>query len=396
MLTVLHLITGLETGGAQRALARLVAGTDRRRFRSVVVSMTDAGAMGAEIAAAGTEVRTLGLPGAVPTPAGLLRLARVLREFRPDIVQTWLYHADLLGLTARGLAPVPHLVWNIRCSEVAFTPARRLLFQLLVLLSRAPKAVIVNSRAGQRVHQHAGYRPRRWELIPNGFDLDVLKPDPAARARLRSEFGIGPDAVVIGLPARFHPMKDPATFLAAAARLAVRRPEARFVLIGSGLDAGNPALAGMIPPELAGRVDLLGERRDLAQLYPALDIVSLSSSYGEGFPNVLGEAMACGVPCVATDSGDAPELIGETGIVVPRRDPAALAVAWETLLALGPEGRRALGLAARARIANNYAIGPVVARYEALYEEIALRKTVPEPSRDVPLAGRAASKPAGR
>lgn len=395
MLTVLHLITGLETGGAQRALARLVAGTDRRRFRPVVVSMTGAGALGSEIAAAGTEVRTLDLPGAVPTPTGVIRFLRLLREVRPDIVQTWLYHADLLGLLAKAVPSVPHLLWNVRCSEVAFTPVRRALFRLLVSLSRVPDAVIVNSRAGQRVHEQAGYRPRRWALIPNGFDVAELKPDPVARDRLRGALGLGPECVVIGFPARFHPMKDPATFLAAAARLALRRPEARFVLIGAGFDRDNPALAAMLPPELAGRIDLLGERSDLVQLYPALDIVSLSSSYGEGFPNVLGEAMACGVPCVATDSGDAAALIGDTGLVAPPCDPETLATAWERLLELGPDGRQGLGRNARARIEKNYAIGSVVARYAELYEEIAL-KPESEAGREMPLAGRSASKLAGR
>lgn len=395
MLTVLHLITGLETGGAQRALARLVSRTDPTRFRSVVVSMTDAGAVGPEIATDGREVRILNLPRGVPTPTGLLRLSRIIQEVQPDIVQTWLYHADLLGLIAKALAPVPHLLWNIRCSEVVLPPVRRLLFRALARLSRVPDAVIVNSRAGQRVHQQAGYWPRRWELIPNGFDLGELQPDPASRDRVRSQLGIAPEAVVIGLPARFHPMKDPATFLAAAARLAENHPELRFVLIGSGLDPANRALAAEIAPNLAGRVDLLGERRDMAQLYPALDIVSLCSSYGEGFPNVLGEAMACGVPCVATDSGDAAELIGETGIVVPPREPEALAAGLERLLALGIEGRQSLGRKARARIAKNYALGPIVARYEALYEEIAACDTAQDADRAAALDRRAASKLAG-
>jgi glycosyltransferase involved in cell wall biosynthesis len=373
MLTVLHLITGLETGGAQRALSRLVASSDRNRFRSVVISMTDAGALGSVIVAAGTEVRSLELPGAVPTPGGVLRLARMVRELRPDIVQTWLYHADLLGLVATAVSPVPHLLWNIRCSEVAFSPCRRAVFQFLVWSSRLPDAVIVNSLAGQRVHQAAGYRPRQWELIPNGFDTDELKPDRDIRDSVRAQWGIGHGDVVVALPARFHPMKDPATFLAAAVRLAERRPAVRFMLIGAGFEPGNPAVAAMVPPQLAGRIALLGERSDLARLYPALDIVSLSSSYGEGFPNVLGEAMACGIPCVATDSGDARGLIGETGLVVPPRDPEALALAWERLVALGSAGRRALGSAARALIKSNYALGPIVARYEALYEEIVAR-----------------------
>jgi glycosyltransferase involved in cell wall biosynthesis len=377
MLTVLHLITGLEAGGAQHALLRLVAHTDRRRFRSVVVSLTDTGVLGPAIKAAGADLHTLRLPGGAPTPSGLLRLLRLLRDVRPDIVQTWLYHADLLGLLLKPLANMPHLLWNLRCSDMDLPPGRMAVLRLLGRLSRVPEVVVVNSRAGQLVHQKIGYRPRRWELIPNGFDIADLKPDPVARRELRAELGCKPGTIAIGMPARVHPMKDHATFLAAAARLARSRPEASFVLIGAGAEPASTELRELIPAELSDRVMLLGERADMARLYPALDIVSLTSAYGEGFPNVLGEAMACGVPCVATDVGDAAVLVGTTGVVVQPRDPEALAAAWDRVIVLGEDGRRALGQEGRSRIEAHYAIGAVVARYEALYQEIATPGAAP-------------------
>jgi glycosyltransferase involved in cell wall biosynthesis len=368
MITVLHLITGLDTGGAERMLARLVSRGDRNRFRTVVVSMMDAGALGSVIAAAGVPVHTLGLRRGRPDPRALSRLARILRAERPDVAQTWLYHADLLGFLARRFGLMRHLVWNLRCTDSLEGAGLR---HVLRWCSTLPDAVVVNSAVGQRFHEALGYRPRRWELIPNGFDTEALHPDPAAGRQRRAELGIGPAAVAILLPARYHPMKDHATFVAAAALLAAARPEAVFALAGPGIEPGNRALAGLIAAHGIGdRVQLLGERRDLDALYPAFDIVTSSSACGEGFPNILGEAMACGIPCVATDSGDAAAIIGDSGIVVPPRDPRALAAGWARIIALDPAARRALGAAARARIVENYDLDQVVSRYEQLYRQI--------------------------
>jgi glycosyltransferase involved in cell wall biosynthesis len=369
MLTVLHLITGLETGGAEGMLARLATGSDRERFRQVVVSMTGLGTLGRAIAEGGIPLRNLGIRRNVPDPIGLLRLRRVLREFRPDILQTWLYHADLLGLAAWRLGWAPRLVWNVRSTETVGSAVVR---RLLARWSGLPDAVIVNSLEGRRFHEALGYRPRRWVHIPNGFEASMLKPDAEAGKRQREALGIGDDAFVILLPARYHPMKDHATFLSAAALFARIRPEARFVMAGSGIESGNRALTDLISAEGIGEhVLLLGERRDLAAIYPIADVVTLSSAFGEGFPNVLAEAMCCGIPCVATDIGDAAEIVDETGMIVPPRDPAALAAGWEKLAALGPDARRKLGAAARARIVARYDLAAIVVRYEVLYEEIA-------------------------
>jgi glycosyltransferase involved in cell wall biosynthesis len=367
MLTVVHLITGLETGGAEGMLARLATRGDRRNLRQVVVSMTDAGTIGPEIAGGGIALRTLGLRRGAPDPRGLWRLHRVVREFGADILQTWLYHADLLGLAAWRLGLVPHLLWNVRCSEsIGSTVVRR----LLAHWSDLPDAIVVNSAEGRRFHEALGYRPKRWVALPNGFDTAALRPDPAARECRRAELGLAADETAILLPARYHPMKDHANFLAAAALLAAAEPRVRFLLVGSGT-AGNPPFARLVAQHgMAERTVLLGERRDLAELYRAADIVTLSSAFGEGFPNVLGEAMCCGIPCVATAIGDAAAIVGDTGVIVPPRDPAALAAAWQRLIELRPDGRQALGARARARVVEHYDLAAIVARYHALYTEI--------------------------
>jgi glycosyltransferase involved in cell wall biosynthesis len=351
-------------------LTRLTTGITRDRFRSVVVSMTNAGKMGPILTGAGIEVETLGIRRGLADPRGLTRLLRLLRTRRPQVLQTWLYHADLLGLFARWLGRAPCLMWNVRCSESTGSDAVRL---VLRQFSSMPDVVVVNSLAGQRFHQNLGYRPRRWEHIPNGFDTRELRPDDRIRTRLRAELGINDEVVAIGLPARYHPMKDHANFLAAAAELAQRRRDVLFLLVGTGVEPSNRELVEAIGAHgLTHRVRLLGERGDMGAIYPAFDIATLSSAYGEGWPNVIGEAMSCGVPCVATDSGDTAEILGGTGLVVPVRDPTALAAAWERLAALGSEGRRLLGVEARKRVVREYDLATIIGRYEALYDEISV------------------------
>jgi glycosyltransferase involved in cell wall biosynthesis len=337
----------------------------------VVVSIREPGKMASAMARAGIELKTLAIQPSMPDPRGLFRLDRVLRELRPEILQTWLYHADFLGLLIRQLGHIPHLVWNIRCSDASLSAADIALRRMLSWCSPVPDAVVVNSRAGQHFHERIGYRPRRWEYVPNGFDINKLRPDPEARGRIRAELTIDEETILIGLPARHHPMKDHDTFLTAAPILTATRPEVCFALLGAGIEPSNRALIKAIESRgIADRILLLGERDDMAEMYAAFDIVTLCSAFGEGFPNVLGEAMASGLPCVATDIGDAAELLGGTGIVVPPRDPEALAAAWRKLIDLGAEGRRLLGDQARQRIIRDYGLGRAISRYEALYSDI--------------------------
>ena len=366
MATILHLITDLDSGGAEQMLARLVLRLDRRRHRSVVVNMTRGGTLAPALASRGIELFSLEMHRDWPDPRGLTRLIRILRQLHPDIVQTWLYHADLLGSVARAVGRIQcRLFWNIRCTE---TLDASIIRRVLVWLSSSPDVVVVNSLAGRRFHEALGYRPRRWVHIPNGCDTTAFRFDPQGRRLLRSELAIAHDTVAIGLPARYHPMKDHENFLAAAARLVAERPKSAFILAGVGADRSNAPLMDAIAGHgLGGNVRLLGNRADMVAVYSALDIATLSSAFGEGCPNVLIEAMSCGLPCVATDCGDAAELLGSRGTIVPPREPQALAAAWARLIALGPSGRQQLGSAARQRIVEHYDLDEITARYDALY-----------------------------
>jgi len=216
-----------------------------------------------------------------------------------------------------------------------------------------------------------GYNPRRWEVIPNGFEIERYKPDIEARSRFRLSLGLNESTPIIGMIARYDPMKDHANLFAAARKLNDVLPDVCFVLVGKGMDEGNNDIKEMIQKNgLGGRRIFHGERVDAPDIFPAFDINTLSSSFGESFPNVLGEAMACGVPCVSTNVGDSAYIIGDTGKVVPSRNSEALAQAWFELLSIAPEQRSELGLKARKRIKRKFSISNVAQRYERLYLEL--------------------------
>lgn len=374
MIRVLHIITGLNTGGAEAMLAKLCGAMDKTEFPTRVVSLLPPGPLEPVVRAAGVPVDCLNLTRGVPRPAALFRLVSIMRDWRPDIVQTWLYHADMLGLMAAQAARVGKVVWNLRCSNMDFSNSGRLT-KLVVKgnakLSRFPVAVIANSSIAVDVHHRLGYEPRRFDVIPNGFDLDRYAPDPEAGSALRAECNIPGDAPLIGMVARFDPQKDHATLLHAMSELLVEFPDTHLVLCGDDMDDGNEGLRSLVDTLGVRRnVHLLGRRHDIPRIAAALDVGVLSSAYGEGFPNVIGETMACGVPCVATSTGDCSAVIGDTGHIVPPRNPRALADALATVLRMPPQERIALGQSARTRIQTQYSLPAIADRYQKLYREV--------------------------
>jgi glycosyltransferase involved in cell wall biosynthesis len=363
---VVHLITGLGAGGAEGMLYRLVTRMDRSQFENVVISLSDEGDIGRKLASDGIEVHALSLNASLSGLARGTGLVPLLRSLKPDVLQTWMYHADFLGLVAGRFAMIPSILWNIRCANVElrhYPFVSRALLRILPGVSGLPQRIVINSQAGRLHHERLGYRPRKWELIANGVDTEAFDVNPQTRQDVRRMLGIPQDAVVIGMVARRDVMKDHSTLMEAAAILRTRCGGAHVVLVGRGLNAEDPDLS-------APNVHVVGERTDVAAVMSSFDVATLSS-IGEGFPNVIAEAMACGVPCVATDVGDSRWIIGDTGRVVPPRDPEALADGWLEMIAIGSEARRALGQRARARAVREFAIDRAVGRYEALYREVA-------------------------
>ena len=377
MIRIVHVISDLDAGGAEVMLAKLVGGMDRARFSNTVISLTDRGQLGEQIESSGVAVHTLGMKRGRLDILALPRLIRLFKTLSPTIVQSWLYHADLLSTLAVKLSGSPILTWNIRCSDMDLTqypPLTRWVQRVLACWSAIPAAVIVNSEAGKQQHERLGYRPRRWDVIPNGFDTQRFLPDSSVRLFLRKEWHVPGDAVIVALVARVDPMKDHSTFLDATQEVSKARQNARFLLVGKDTQTLEPAIAAK---GLTDRVRVLGYRSDIERLLPGVDVLCLSSAFGEGFPNVLGEAMACGIPCVSTDVGDARRIIADTGLVVPVRDPASLAHAIIDLIDRGPAEREHLGRAARARIESEYSLARIVDRYSVLYSDLASQHPLP-------------------
>jgi glycosyltransferase involved in cell wall biosynthesis len=297
----------------------------------------------------------------------------LIRREQPALLQTWMYHADLLGSIATRVGPPVPVIWGIRRSALdplLLKPATYAAGKLCAAMSGwLPAPIVCCSETALEGHVRKGYRRGRMSVIPNGFDVARFQPDPMARTALRDELGLAAEAQLVGLAGRFDPQKDHRSFVRAAGILAQRSP-AHFLMCGSGVDRDNRELARWLRAAgCAERVHLLGLRRDMPRIIAALDI-AVSSSISEGFPNVVGEAMACAVPCVVTDVGDSARIVDDTGWVVPPADPPALAAAIAEVLALSTAARTACGERARRRIAAHYSVTAVAARYGALYRSV--------------------------
>ena len=382
-------------------LCSLLTRTDRERFEPMVVSLRDDVLSLAErVEPLGIPVRAIGMRPGVPDPRGVVRLARLLHRERPQVVQTWMDHSNLIGGVAARLAARAPVIWGVHHTNHIPQLTKRTTLMTVSACARLsrwlPTRIVCCSESAREAYAQQGFAAERLTVIPNGFDTDAFRPDPAARLDVRRELGLAPDATLIGLVARYDPFKDHANFLRAAAALKGRLPDVHFLLCGDGVDPGNETLASMVAAlGLQGHCHLLGLRRDVPRLQAGLDLAT-SSSASESFPLAVGEAMACGVPCVATDVGDSALIVGETGRVVPPHDPLALAAAWEELLALAPDARRRLGQAARLRVQERYELVGITRRYENVYETLCAgggRSTAPVLPSAGPAPGYEASQP---
>ena len=355
-------------------LLKLMAAPALARVDQRVVAMLPGGALAAPMRATGAVVDELNLLGGVPVVTGSVQLARLARRFQPQLIHGWLYHGNLGAALARAAAPgQPPLIWSIRQSlptlagENAFARAA---IHLNKTLSRQPDCLLFNSHTSLEQHRAFGFDMGYARYLPNGFDTERFAPSATYRACLRAQWGVDESDLLFGLLARYHPVKDHGCFLQAARLVLDARPQARFVMAGTGVDPSNTALARQVSDSgLGDRVHLLGERRDVAAVLAALDVF-VSASRAEAFSNAVGEAMACALPCVVTAVGDSAQLVADTGLVVPPAQPEALAAAMLRLADLGPSGRAAWGARARARIESNFSLDTVAAQHAELYREL--------------------------
>jgi glycosyltransferase involved in cell wall biosynthesis len=376
---IIFIIVGLTSGGAEMMLYKLLSKIDRQRFSPTVISLMDRGTLADRIEALNIPVHTLGMKqGGLPTPKMILKLVSIVRAAQPDLIQGWMYHANLAAQFANVLSLkfVP-IIWNIRHSLDSLSNESKstaAVIKASIPLSTFAKRIIYNSQISSLQHEKLGYPANRKITIPNGFDPDLFQPSLANRQSVRAELNLPADCILIGRFARFHEMKDYPNLLRAAAILLKDCPDVHFLLIGRDLNDENQPLVQLIKElGIGDRLHLKNESKDIPYYTSALDIATTSSSHGEAFPNVVGEAMSCGVPCVVTDVGDSGWIVGETGFVVPTRDPVALAKGWQKLIELGAEGRSKLGKLARDRAVSCFALDSVVAEYERLYESAVAR-----------------------
>ncbi len=385
---ICHIITGLNVGGAERHLAallvRLQNETEGPGFENEVVSLLDPGPMADELGH--IPVFSLGMSRGISAPhrwpSAIRNLARILESRPPDIIQTWMYHADLMAMAARHFATwpgsPPPLVWGLRNAYVSSGAVRfttRALISLLARLSRrksSPAAIVAPSHTAVRIHAALGYDEKRFRVIPSGVDTARFTPNAAARKRLLEAAGIDtPDALLVGLVSRWDPVKNVPGFLDAIAALPDGTcARCAFLLMGSGLEGANAELARLVARHPCSEsITLLGVRNDLPDLLPGLDI-AVNSSRGESLPMAVLEAMACGVPCVVTDVGDSARAVGATGRVAPPDEPEALATTMDSLLRLSSSELRAMGDAARQRILAEYDLDRSAGQYAALYRSL--------------------------
>lgn len=370
---ILHLLDGHGIGGTEAFVARLTSAHAQRGVPQLVVMLRGCARL-RDLLAAG---RVTFLDLATRTNDALdawRRLTLATTRFAPDVISGWLVHGNLLAVALRRMAaPRSAVVWNIRqgLGDVRRERrATRVLLRVAAGLSDHADRVVYNAERGRAEHLAAGYSARNAAVIPNGFDLRALAPDPAGGASVRAEMGIAADAPVVGMAARFHPQKDHAGFLESFALVRATGIPAHALLAGDGVTLANPTLSARLDAlRLGDSVHLLGERSDVRALYSAMDVATLAST-SEAFPNAIAEAMACGVACVAPDVGDVRAIIGDTGAVVPVGDRRALADAIAVRLRDRAATHRA-GAAARDRIARDYSLESTSSRFLDMFVQVA-------------------------
>jgi glycosyltransferase involved in cell wall biosynthesis len=368
---IIFIITGLDTGGAERMLLKLLQNLNRNVYTPSVISLSSRGDIGLQIEKLGINVLTLGMSPSKFEIRKFFLLVKYIRSIKPSLVHTWMYHADLLGGIAAKISRVQHIIWSIRQSNLSSTLNSKTTLKIVKLCAWLsfwiPEKILCNSNVARSKHEAIGYSSRKMLVIPNGFNLSEFSKSAFNGLALRNKLGVANDAPLVGLVARFDSQKNHFGFIQAAKIIHNNKPDVHFLLVGSGIDKENITLyKWIIDNKLEQVIHLLGKRDDIPHLMSIMNLL-ISSSDGESFPNVIGEAMACSVPCVVTDVGDCAEIVGNTGCVVDAGDMEHLAQSVLNLLELSEIEINKLGEMARKRVEVYYEISAIVSRYQNMY-----------------------------
>lgn len=358
---VIHVIPSLAVGGAEMCLTKLVATARGNAPEAIVVSLLPSGGSHFELALrdAGIRHEVIGIRGPADLPRAVAFLAKLIRTEKPDCLQGWLYYGDLmatLGLFSSGRRKSTRLYWGVRCSDLDVDQySRQLKYTMAACkkLSRFPDAIIANSFAGRAVHERLGYEPGKLAVIHNGIDTDLFTPVPAKKSNLVPDSFLSDGKPLVGIAGRVDPQKDYATFL----RVVDRLPEVNFVAAGKDTTT--------LPPR--DNLRSIGVCEDMPGFLGALDLLICTSAFGEGFPNVIAEAMACGTAVTTTDVGDAAHIVADTGRVCEVGDAQALASSIAALLAEADDQRRQRSAHARARIVSNFSLDRMVRAFDHIH-----------------------------
>jgi glycosyltransferase involved in cell wall biosynthesis len=374
---VLHVSTGLGQGGAEAALVRLLTYSDPQRVRHHVLALSVEGPLWAQVMSNSAGALNLLFDRPIKSVGRVVRLPGFMKQAQPTVIHGWMYHGNLFGSWLRNrFARSANLIFGIRQSIYDIgheRPLTRSVVRMGARRSLAADAVVYNSETARVQHTELGYESTNSLVIPNGFDTSMFAPNFTVRGQTRRKLGLADSDVVFAIVGRYHQVKDHGTFIAAAARACRELPNLRFLIVGPNCSWENAALKSMVMETgAAERFQLLGTWSEPASLYPALDGLCLTS-LSEGFPNVVGEAMATAVPCICTAIGDVPLLMGDTGFIVKPRDVDGFTRRMLDVAMLAPEDRAAMGNKARQRIVGGFDINKVVERYVSLYERLAFR-----------------------
>ena len=370
---ILHVITTLSAGGAERALFNLLQGGLAQKADNAVISLRDIGAFGRRIRDLLVPVYTLDLHTVGGKATSLVRLANLGRQFKPDVIHGWMYHSCAAAFFVKSVLPTDaKLVWAIRQSLYDTGTEKSMTRQVVRLcraLSKRADRITYNSKLSLQQHSDFGFSEQCAEVIPNGIDTDAFQFNEVSRRKFREEHGIASNGFVIGNVSRHHPMKDHETFVRAADELVRTLPNVHVVLCGAGIPAFGEMRAHGMSAAVRKKILFLDEVEDVAALMSGFDVFC-QSSWSESFPNVLGEAMSVGVPCIATDVGDSARILGDTGLLISPRSADEIVKAVSTIRSIGSSGYSAMSENARTRITSNFALSTFCDRYETLYRQI--------------------------
>ncbi|NER34627.1 MAG: glycosyltransferase [Oscillatoria sp. SIO1A7] len=369
MKKVVFLVRSLDYGGAQRQVVTLVTALSKKKFDVTVACFYSGQPLEKDLKNSNVRMVSLNKGGRWDLFGFWATLLSEIGSLQPNIIHGYLGVPNILTIFLKPFFPSCRMVWGLRNSQMdlkRYDWLRQLSVELESLLSRFADLIIVNSHAGLADLIKKGFPGQKMIVIPNGIDTERFKPDPESRLGFRAEWGISPNTVLIGLVARLDPMKDHKTFLRAAALLTPTREDVRFICVGNGSEEYAKELDRLADAlGIGDRVVWTGAIANMPAVYNALDIATSASSYGEGFSNAIGEAMACGVPCVVTDVGDSALIVGDTGFVVRPETPEALLEAWLSCL---NRDRNELGGQARERILEKFTISHLVSASEEALE----------------------------